>query len=99
MASENGDNFVHLHLHSQYSLLESSLQLDEVVKRAVDLKMPALAVTDYGNMFGAIEFYLEAKKAGINPILGCEVFLAHDGRFQKAISKEAGISFPRIVLL
>ncbi|MBK9293932.1 MAG: DNA polymerase III subunit alpha [Oligoflexia bacterium] len=91
--SGNNKMFVHLHLHSQYSLLESSIQLDDLVKKAVEYKMPAVAVTDYGNMFGAIEFYLEAKKAGIKPILGCEVFIAPEGRQTKSTS------FPRLVLL
>lgn len=87
------DQFVHLHLHSQYSLLESSIQLDELCKKTAESGMPAVAVTDYGNMFGAIEFYIEAQKAGIKPILGCEVFIAPEGRTQK--SQE----FPRLVLL
>jgi DNA polymerase-3 subunit alpha len=99
-------SFVHLHTHSQYSLLESSIPLEDLVKKAKEYEMPAVAVTDYGNMFGAVEFYLEAQKAGVKPIIGCEVFIAPQGRFVKGASKEAGASrhpqgqsFPRLVLL
>ncbi|HYF35738.1 MAG TPA: DNA polymerase III subunit alpha, partial [Prosthecobacter sp.] len=70
------DSFVHLHLHSEYSLLDGAVRLDELVKRVKDLGMPAVAVTDHGNLFGAIDFYMAAKKAKVKPIIGCEVYLA-----------------------
>lgn len=73
-------NFSHLHLHSQYSLLESSIRLDEVFKLACEYKMSAVGLTDHGNMFGAVDFYLKAKKYGLKPILGCEVYVAPGGR-------------------
>lgn len=97
-------NFVHLHLHSQYSLLESSITFEQMVGQAVEQKMPSIAVTDNGNMFGAIEFYKEAEKKGVNPILGCEVYLAPNGRLQKGAAAGVGRgqnpqSFPRLVLL
>ena len=73
-------DFAHLHLHSQYSLLESSIRLDELLKVAVQDGMSAVGLTDHGNMFGAVDFYLKAKKHGLKPILGCEVYLAPGGR-------------------
>src|SRR5262245_25691925 len=76
--------FVHLHVHSQYSMLDSALRLDAMVGRAKSLGMPALALTDHGNMFGALQFYKACKDAGIKPILGCEVNLCRDHRAEKA---------------
>lgn len=66
--------FVHLHNHSEYSLLNGSIRVPDLVKKAKEYGMPAVALTDYGNMFGAVDFFLEAKKAGIQPILGCTVY-------------------------
>ena len=63
-------DFVHLHLHSQYSLLDGANRLDDVIKAAGEAGMPAMAITDHGNMFGAIEFYNKAQEAGIKPIIG-----------------------------
>jgi len=76
-------NFVHLHLHTSYSLLDSSIRHEPLIKRAVEFGMPAVAMTDHGNMFGAIEFYNTAKKNGIKPILGCEVYVAPESRHEK----------------
>ena len=70
------DSFVHLHLHTQYSLLDGAVRTKDLMKKAVGYGMPAVAMTDHGNMFGAIEFYQAAQKAGIKPIVGCEVYLA-----------------------
>lgn len=70
------DSFVHLHLHTEYSLLDGSVRIPQLMERAKSLAMPAVAMTDHGNLFGAIEFYQEAKKAGIKPIIGCEAYLA-----------------------
>jgi DNA polymerase-3 subunit alpha len=78
--------FVHLHLHTQYSLLESSVQIDDLMEKAKAFGQPAVAMTDHGNMFGAIEFYLTAKKAGIKPILGCEFYVAPGSRLQKGLA-------------
>jgi len=75
--------FVHLHLHTQYSLLDGANRLEDLVDKAKACNMPAMAITDHGNMFGAVEFYLKCKKAGIKPIIGCEVYLAPDSRFSK----------------
>jgi DNA polymerase-3 subunit alpha len=67
--------FTHLHLHSQYSLLDGAIRLDQLMKRLPELNMDTVAVTDHGNMFGAIDFYSRAKAAGIKPIIGCEVYV------------------------
>src|SRR5262245_39317048 len=69
-------NFVHLHLHSGFSLLDGACDHDSLVKKAVEFKMPAVAVTDHGNLFGAMGFYEAAKKAGVKPIIGCEMYVA-----------------------
>ena len=98
-------DFVHLHVHSQYSLLESSVRLDQLVAKTAELEMPAVAVTDHGNMFGAVEFYLEAKDTGVKPILGCEVYIAPGSRLQKGGGPSNGArssnpqSLSRLVLL
>src|SRR3954464_3674714 len=72
----SGDSFVHLHLHTEYSLLDGSIRMRDVMKKAAEFKMPAVAITDHGNLFGAIEFYQEAQRAGVKPIIGCEVYVA-----------------------
>ena len=70
------DSFVHLHLHTEYSLLDGSIRMRELMKKAAEFEMPAVAMTDHGNLFGAIEFYQEAQRAGVKPIIGCEVYVA-----------------------
>ena len=70
------EQFVHLHLHTEYSLLDGAVRMKQAMQRAVEFGMPAIAMTDHGNLFGAIEFYQEAKRAGIKPIIGCEVYIA-----------------------
>ena len=70
------DKFVHLHVHTEYSLLDGSCRIGELLDRTKELGMDAIAITDHGSMFGVIEFYKEAKKRGINPILGSEVYMA-----------------------
>jgi DNA polymerase-3 subunit alpha len=81
--------FVHLHVHSEYSLLDGAAQLDKLVRKARELQFPAIALTDHGNLFGAIDFYLAAEKAGIKPILGCELYVAPGSRKERA-SQEGG---------
>jgi DNA polymerase-3 subunit alpha len=68
--------FVHLHVHSQYSLLDGAIRMKQLVKRAKELGMPSIALTDHGVLYGAVEFYQEAEKAGIKPIIGCEAYIA-----------------------
>ena len=70
------DSFVHLHLHTEYSLLDGSIRMKELMKKVAEYKMPAVAITDHGNLFGAIEFYQEAQRAGVKPIIGCEAYIA-----------------------
>jgi DNA polymerase III subunit alpha len=70
------DSFVHLHLHTEYSLLDGAVRMKELMRKAAEFEMPAVAITDHGNLFGAIEFYQEATKAGIKPIIGCEAYMA-----------------------
>jgi len=78
-----GSDFVHLHVHSHYSLLDGATRIEAIVRRAKEFGMPAAAITDHGNMFGAVEFYLAARKAGVKPILGCEAYLATGDRRSK----------------
>ena len=75
--------FTHLHVHSHYSLLDGLAKIDDLIKRAKELEMDALALTDHGAMYGALEFYKKAKKAGIKPIIGCELYVAYDGLHNK----------------
>ncbi len=76
-------DYVHLHCHSEYSLLDGAARINNLVNRAVELNMPAVAITDHGTMFGLVDFYRAAKEAGVKPILGCEVYVAPRSRFQK----------------
>lgn len=79
-------NFTHLHVHTEYSLLDGSNKIKEYVARVKELGMDSAAITDHGVMFGVIDFYREAKAAGINPVLGCEVYVAPNSRFDKETS-------------
>ena len=74
--------FVHLHCHSEYSILDGACRIKELVKRAVELEMPAVTVTDHGSMAGAIELYKAAAGTGVKPVIGCEIYLVDD-RFQR----------------
>jgi DNA polymerase-3 subunit alpha len=77
------ENFVHLHLHTDYSLLDGACEIGRLMDRAAELKMPAVAITDHGNLFGAVKFYEAALKRGLKPILGCEVYVASTNRFDR----------------
>src|SRR6185503_18371863 len=83
-------DFVHLHLHSEYSLLDGACRLDKLVEKAHALKFPALSLTDHGVLYGAVDFYQAARKAGIKPILGCEVYVAPGSRLEKKSSGGGG---------
>ena len=78
------DNFVHLHLHTDYSLLDGACGIGRLMDLAAEQDMPAVAVTDHGNLFGAIKFYEAARKRGIKPIIGCEVYVAGTNRFDRS---------------
>ena len=77
-------DFVHLHLHTEFSLLDGACRIGELLDRVAELKMPAVAVTEHGNMFSAVTFYDEAQKRGVKPILGCEVYVAPGDRRDKS---------------
>lgn len=83
------ESFVHLHLHTQYSLLDGALRLDDLFKKAKEQGIPAIASTDHGNMFGAIDFYTRAIKAGIKPILGSEIYFTPGSRFDRRPPKNS----------
>ncbi|UCD71412.1 MAG: DNA polymerase III subunit alpha [Syntrophobacterales bacterium] len=94
----NKGEFVHLHLHSQYSLLDGAIRFEDLFALAKQYEMSAVALTDHGNMFGAIEFYQKAIKNGIKPIIGCEVYVAPKSRFEKK-SRDGSEGFYHITLL
>ena len=91
--SGSPSDFVHLHVHTDYSLLDGACKVDVLMKRATELGMKAVALTDHGNMFGAIEFYNAAKAAGIKPLIGCELYLAIGSRLEKTGKSEEGKNF------
>ena len=78
--------FAHLHVHTEYSLLDGSNKIKEYVARVKALGMNSAAITDHGVMYGVIDFYRAAREAGINPILGCEVYVAPNSRFDKELT-------------
>jgi DNA polymerase-3 subunit alpha len=92
-------DFVHLHLHTEFSLLDGACRLDRLMDRAHELKFPALAVTDHGVLYGAIEFYQAAREKGIKPIIGCEVYVAPGSRLDKKTSAGGRDVYNHLVLL
>jgi len=90
-------DFTHLHLHTQYSLLDGACRIPDLLQKAKSFDMDSLAITDHGNMFGAIEFYLAAQKCGIKPIIGCELYITTGSRLEKTASTK-GVTH-HIVLL
>jgi DNA polymerase-3 subunit alpha len=92
-------NFIHLHVHSQFSLLDGAIRFDEVCDLAKKYRMSALALTDHGNMFGVIEFYQTAIKHGIKPIVGCEMYVAPGSRFDKKTVEGAEGSYHLTLLV
>ena len=92
-------NFVHLHVHSDYSLLDGACRIDRLMDRAGELGMKALALTDHGNLYGAIEFYIAAKAKGIQPLIGCELYLAEGSRLEKQGRNDEGRSIFHLGLI
>jgi DNA polymerase III subunit alpha len=92
-------DFVHLHLHTEYSLLDAACRMDKLIEKAHALKFPALSITDHGVLFGAIDFYQAARKAGIKPIIGCEVYVAPGSRLEKKSSSGGRDVYNHLVLL
>jgi DNA polymerase III subunit alpha len=84
--------FVHLHVHSEYSLLDGACRVDRLCRRAADDGAPAVALTDHGVMYGAMEFYYAARETGLTPIVGCEAYLAPRGRFDRNVREEAHVT-------
>ncbi|MBI4039609.1 DNA polymerase III subunit alpha [Candidatus Daviesbacteria bacterium] len=89
-------DFVHLHVHTEYSLLDGLAKIPELFKKAKDCGMDALAITDHGALYGAVKFYNEAKKQGMKPIIGCEMYLATRSRLDKEVQKD---DYGHLVLL
>src|SRR6056297_2874389 len=79
--------FVHLHNHTEYSLLDGAIRIDELINQAVKYSMPAVAITDHGVLYGMYDFYKKANKKNIKPIKGCEIYLSPTNRFDKTIRK------------
>ncbi|MCK4762369.1 MAG: DNA polymerase III subunit alpha [Candidatus Aminicenantes bacterium] len=94
-----GKSFIHLHLHSEYSLLDSPLKIDPLIKKAQALNMPAIALTDHGNILGAVTFYKAARKNNIKPIIGTELYLTPGSRFDKPDKKKNEINYHHLVAL
>jgi DNA polymerase-3 subunit alpha len=92
-------NFVHLHVHTQYSLLDGAIRVGDLVERAKEYRMPAMAISDHGNMFGALEFYSKAHAAGVKPIIGCEVYVASGSRHEKSGAASSSDASGHLVLL
>ncbi|HEX6791210.1 MAG TPA: DNA polymerase III subunit alpha [Candidatus Krumholzibacteria bacterium] len=92
-------SFVHLHAHSEYSLLDGSIKVGDLVRRAKELDMPAVALTDHGNMHGAIHFYRAAKKAGIRPVVGMEAYITRGSRHDRGRKKGEPSHTDHLILL
>src|SRR5215468_3371550 len=92
-------DFVHLHLHTEYSLLDGACRLDRLMEKVHELKFSSLAITDHGVLYGAIDFYKAAREKGINPIIGCEVYVAPGSRFEKKTSSGGRDVYNHLVLL
>ena len=92
-------NFTHLHVHTEYSLLDGSSKIGELVQRAKELGMDSLAITDHGVMYGVIDFYRAARQAGINPVIGCEIYVAPGSRFDREAGNENESRYHHLVLL
>src|SRR3989339_1911954 len=86
----SGKPFVHLHLHTSYSLLDGACRVEQAVAAAASNRMPALAITDHGVMYGIIDFYKTARSAGVKPILGCETYVAPGRMTDKTVDRQRG---------
>src|SRR5512146_1321060 len=92
-------DFVHLHLHTEYSLLDGACRVERLMDKAHELKFPALAITDHGVLYGAIDFYQAARAKGIKPIIGCEVYVAPGSRLEKKSANGGRDVYNHLVLL
>ena len=91
-------SFTHLHVHTEYSLLDGSNKIREYVARVKELGMTSAAITDHGAMFGVIDFYRECQKQGIRPVIGCEVYVAVGSRFDKNLAQHEGRYYHLLLL-
>ena len=91
--------FTHLHVHTSYSLLDGAGRIPEMIARCRELGMDSMAITDHGVMYGVIDFYKEAQKQGIKPILGCEVYVAPGSRFDRETSRGEDRYYHLVLLL
>ena len=92
-------DFVHLHVHTQYSLLDGAIRIDDLIAKCQEFGMNAVAITDHGAMHGALEFYVKARKAGLKPIIGCEFYIAPKDRKTHSGAKSSSDAAFHIVLL
>ena len=90
--------FVHLHVHTHYSLLDGLTKLDEMIDYAISQESPAVAITDHGVLYGVIEFYQKCKKAGIKPIIGVEGYMAPNSRFDKITRTDGKLNYHLLLL-
>ena len=97
MEAVNNIDFTHLHVHTEFSLLDGAARIKDLVVRAKELGMKHLAITDHGVMYGTIDFYKECKKQGIKPIIGCEVYLAPGDRHER--QDVNGVRYYHLILL
>ena len=91
-------NFTHLHVHTEFSILDGSNKIKDLVSRVKELGMDSCAITDHGVMYGCIDFYKECMNQGIKPVLGCEVYVANGSRFDKDASKNSQKYYHLILL-
>src|SRR5213083_2600606 len=82
-----GGSFAHLHLHTEFSMLDGAARVKDVIAAAVADGQPAIGITDHGNMYGVLDFYKEARKQGIKPIIGCELYQAGESRFERPVRR------------
>ena len=92
-------DFVHLHLHTEYSLLDGACRLDRLMEKAKELQFPALAITDHGALYGAVDFYKAAREHGLKPIIGCEVYVAPGSRLERKAAPGGGDAYHHLGLL
>ena len=92
-------DFAHLHLHTDYSLLDGAIQIKPLAERVRELGMTACAMTDHGNMYGAVSFYKEMKAHDVKPLIGCEIYMAPGSRFDKPEAKRGEKPYNHMILL
>jgi len=95
----NNSPFIHLHVHTEYSLLDGAIRIDRMLDKSKEYRMDAVAITDHGNMFGAVDFYKKAERSGIKPIIGCEVYMAPGDRRDKSPSPDGSPNAYHLILL